>query len=131
MVAQIDFTTTSVRSPFALTLTPTLSGIYSAADQSDYVPDLIHGDLDSMRPEVGEFFSSRGALIRENADQDMHDLDKCLSYLQDVQAQGNLKLSYICLSKLTFMVQPVPVFMWWFWGHLEASFTMRWYDLQH
>ena len=40
------------------------------------------GDLDSIQPEVSEFYAARGALvIDESHDQDSTDLQKCLKHI--------------------------------------------------
>jgi len=55
-----------------------------------YIPQVITGDLDSLRPEVREFYSSRGCKIVTQKDQDRNDLTKCLDYLD--ASQG-----YVCI----------------------------------
>lgn len=40
-----------------------------------YVPDLITGDLDSLRQDVREYYEARGASVVRVEDQDFHDLD--------------------------------------------------------
>ena len=40
---------------------------------------MVPGDLDSIRPEVAEFYARRGAeVVDESHDQDSTDLQKCL-----------------------------------------------------
>ncbi|MCO5562683.1 hypothetical protein L7F22_016311 [Adiantum nelumboides] len=49
-----------------------------------YKPDVIKGDLDSIRPEVKEFYFCLGTKILDNSeDQDTTDLWKCVSYAVD------------------------------------------------
>lgn len=61
-----------------------------------YKPDVIKGDLDSIRPEVKEFYARLGTKILDNSDdQDTTDLWKCLSYVRDSIPdieKGNVKL---------------------------------------
>lgn len=61
-----------------------------------YMPDVIKGDLDSIRPEVKEFYSQLGTEILDNSeDQDTTDLHKCVAYAIDsMQAvkKGHVKL---------------------------------------
>ncbi|KAK6940966.1 thiamine pyrophosphokinase, thiamine-binding domain [Dillenia turbinata] len=52
--------------------------------RSRYKPDVIKGDMDSIRPEVRDFYSNLGTKIMdESHDQDTTDLHKCVSYIQD------------------------------------------------
>jgi len=44
-------------------------------DHPEWTPDLVTGDLDSIRPEVRQFYESRGVSIIPVEDQDLHDLD--------------------------------------------------------
>ncbi|PNT73522.1 thiamine pyrophosphokinase 1 [Brachypodium distachyon] len=47
-----------------------------------YKPDAIKGDMDSIRPEVKEFYSNLGAkIVDESHDQDTTDLHKCISFI--------------------------------------------------
>jgi len=43
-----------------------------------YIPDLIKGDLDSLRPEVSSYYESLGTTIERDPCQDTNDLDKAL-----------------------------------------------------
>ncbi|KAI5070223.1 hypothetical protein GOP47_0014566 [Adiantum capillus-veneris] len=61
-----------------------------------YKPDVIKGDLDSIRPEVKEFYFSLGTTILDNSeDQDTTDLWKCVAYAVDILhdiKRGHMKL---------------------------------------
>jgi len=47
-------------------------------------PDVIKGDLDSIRPEVKEYYSQMGVkIIDESHDQDTTDLHKCVIFIRD------------------------------------------------
>ncbi|GJM91975.1 hypothetical protein PR202_ga08398 [Eleusine coracana subsp. coracana] len=47
-----------------------------------YKPDVIKGDMDSIRPEVMEYYSNLGAnIVDESHDQDTTDLHKCVSFI--------------------------------------------------
>ncbi|KAH8935753.1 hypothetical protein BDL97_17G045700 [Sphagnum fallax] len=49
-----------------------------------YKPDVIKGDLDSIRPEVKEYYSEMGVkIIDESHDQDTTDLHKCVIFIRD------------------------------------------------
>eukprot|EP00250_Pteridium_aquilinum_P016012 c22892_g1_i1 orf=292-1146(+) len=61
-----------------------------------YKPDVIKGDLDSIRPEVKEFYFGLGTKIMNNSeDQDTNDLWKCVAYaidsMHDIK-KGQVKL---------------------------------------
>ena len=49
-----------------------------AEERAQYVPDIIVGDLDSLRPEVARFYESLGSEIKVRDDQDHCDFEKCL-----------------------------------------------------
>lgn len=57
----------------------------SAFVRSKYKPDVVKGDMDSIRTEVKEFYANLGArIVDESEDQDTTDLHKCVSFvLQD------------------------------------------------
>ncbi|XP_077226368.1 thiamine pyrophosphokinase 1-like [Tasmannia lanceolata] len=49
-----------------------------------YRPDAIKGDMDSIRPEVQEFYSNLGTkIVDDSHDQDTTDLHKCVAYIRD------------------------------------------------
>ncbi|GBF93661.1 thiamin pyrophosphokinase [Raphidocelis subcapitata] len=63
-----------------------LSGAAAARDA--FLPDVIKGDLDSVRPDVRDYYTSRGVpMVDLSADQDTTDLTKCLMYL-DARIRG-------------------------------------------
>ncbi|CAH8305353.1 unnamed protein product [Eruca vesicaria subsp. sativa] len=48
-----------------------------------YKPDVIKGDMDSIRPDVLHFYQSLGTkVIDKSHDQDTTDLDKCILYIR-------------------------------------------------
>ncbi|KAI6116879.1 thiamine pyrophosphokinase [Pisolithus croceorrhizus] len=51
--------------------------------RSSYVPDLIKGDLDSLRVDVREYYSSEGVSVVQDHDQDSTDLMKCVQSIQE------------------------------------------------
>ncbi|KAF9048716.1 thiamine pyrophosphokinase [Panaeolus papilionaceus] len=54
-----------------------------------FKPDLIKGDLDSIRPDVRQFYQSIGVPIVQDSNQDATDLMKCVDALkQREQAEG-------------------------------------------
>eukprot|EP00897_Mesotaenium_endlicherianum_P009784 jgi/Mesen1/8834/ME000053S08243 len=49
-----------------------------------FVPDVIKGDLDSLRPEVADFYRALGCRIVDlSEDQDSTDLHKCVAFVLD------------------------------------------------
>ncbi|XP_077240709.1 thiamine pyrophosphokinase1 isoform X2 [Tasmannia lanceolata] len=74
--------------------------LLSHEDPSDirnrYRPDAIKGDMDSVRPEVREFYSNLGTkIVDESYDQDTTDLHKCVAYIHD--STPNLEKSNLCI----------------------------------
>lgn len=64
--------------------------LYDSLDESvraSMLPDLIIGDLDSLRIDVSDYYSSCGVAIECVADQDSHDFEKCLRWLERRQQQ--------------------------------------------
>ena len=53
-----------------------------AERRSNQLPDVITGDLDSIRPEVLEFYEQIGVPVVREPEQDTHDFEKCLRWLQ-------------------------------------------------
>lgn len=52
-----------------------------------FKPDVIKGDLDSIRAEVLEFYKQMGTkIVDESHDQDTTDLHKCVAYIRDFHA---------------------------------------------
>ncbi|KZV33773.1 hypothetical protein F511_09444 [Dorcoceras hygrometricum] len=50
-----------------------------------YKPDLIKGDMDSIRAEVLEFYKNEGTeIVDASDDQDTTDLHKCVAYIRDL-----------------------------------------------
>nr|XP_043636674.1 thiamine pyrophosphokinase 1 isoform X2 [Erigeron canadensis] len=58
--------------------------------QERYKPDVIKGDMDSIRPEVLNFYRNLGTSIVDNSDdQDTTDLHKCITYVRDLVPGGD------------------------------------------
>ena len=52
------------------------------------IPDYVIGDLDSLRSEVSDYYAARGAVIKAEEDQDSHDFEKCLRWLERMQREN-------------------------------------------
>jgi thiamine pyrophosphokinase len=63
----------------------------------EYIPDLILGDLDSLREDVRNYFMGKGVRIEKNSCQESNDLDKCLKFLRDEWIQHNFVDCRICV----------------------------------
>ena len=62
-----------------------------------FLPDQIRGDLDSLRPEVGDYYKRKGVPVIQDQDQDTNDLDKCMQSIVDGCADKEV-LQVICLK---------------------------------
>jgi len=50
---------------------------------NDYLPDLLKGDLDSVREDVRRYYETRGVRVVRDDDQNSTDLMKCIRALQE------------------------------------------------
>ncbi|CCM04310.1 uncharacterized protein FIBRA_06481 [Fibroporia radiculosa] len=67
-----------------------------------YLPDLIKGDLDSLRDDVRRYYASQGVPIVLDHDQDSTDLMKCVDALIDKEkAEGAYESDIILLGGLS------------------------------
>lgn len=58
-------------------------GAAGRLERGDYIPDIILGDLDSLRPEVRDFYKSHGSKVEDlSRDQDSTDMQKALEKLR-------------------------------------------------
>ncbi|KAI9794717.1 MAG: hypothetical protein M1833_007374 [Piccolia ochrophora] len=57
-----------------------------SSDQSEFIPDEVCGDLDSIRPEVQAFYEGKGVTITRVVSQYATDFAKCLSRIVDVNS---------------------------------------------
>ncbi|KAL2918093.1 thiamine pyrophosphokinase [Polyrhizophydium stewartii] len=51
------------------------------AQRIAFLPDVIRGDMDSLRPEVRAFYESHGVPVQHDPSQDTTDFHKCMHYL--------------------------------------------------
>ncbi|TID27663.1 thiamine pyrophosphokinase [Venturia nashicola] len=49
--------------------------------RTEFLPNLIHGDLDSLSPSVSSFYSSQGVKISKDEDQYSTDFGKCMKII--------------------------------------------------
>ncbi|KIK91480.1 hypothetical protein PAXRUDRAFT_830830 [Paxillus rubicundulus Ve08.2h10] len=66
-----------------------------------YIPDLIKGDLDSLRQDVRGFYSSKGVPILHDLDQDSTDLMKCVRALEEKEVTERNEHEIIFLGGLS------------------------------
>jgi thiamine pyrophosphokinase len=74
--------------------------LFPHEDASDvrtrYKPDVIKGDMDSVRTEVLDFYAKLGTkILDESHDQDTTDLHKCIAYIRD--STPNVDQSKLCI----------------------------------
>ncbi|KAK9070071.1 hypothetical protein SSX86_010470 [Deinandra increscens subsp. villosa] len=66
-----------------------------------YKPDVIKGDMDSIRPDVLNFYRNLGTKIIDNSDdQDTTDLHKCIAYILDFFADSKSNLCILVAGAL-------------------------------
>lgn len=68
----------------------------AAVVRNRYKPDVIEGDLDSIREDVLDFYAKLGTeVVNEGHDQDTTDLHKCVAFIHDRTPQ--MELSNLCI----------------------------------
>ncbi|KAK1317396.1 hypothetical protein QJS10_CPA05g00438 [Acorus calamus] len=77
-----------------------MPGMFPNEDPLDvrhrFKPDVIKGDMDSLRPEVQEFYVNLGTqIVDESYDQDTTDLHKCIAFIRD--STPELDKSNLCI----------------------------------
>ncbi|KAG5455742.1 MAG: hypothetical protein BJ554DRAFT_4732 [Olpidium bornovanus] len=65
-----------------------------------YVPRCICGDLDSLRPEVGDYYASLGCEVKHDDDQETTDFMKCLEYMRAVELKMGEKFAVVAYGAL-------------------------------
>ncbi|KIJ67070.1 hypothetical protein HYDPIDRAFT_85334 [Hydnomerulius pinastri MD-312] len=69
--------------------------------RSLYMPDLIKGDMDSLRDDVREYYSSKGVSVVHDPDQYSTDLMKCVHALEEKEKAEGHKYEILILGGLS------------------------------
>ncbi|KAG2174131.1 hypothetical protein INT43_004151 [Umbelopsis isabellina] len=62
-----------------------------AESRAKFLPNAIHGDLDSLRADVREYYNSKGVSVTQDHDQYSTDFMKCISLLRKTEAESASK----------------------------------------
>ncbi|GJE96603.1 thiamin pyrophosphokinase [Phanerochaete sordida] len=69
--------------------------------RTTYLPDLIKGDLDSLRDDVREYYASQNVSVVQDHDQYSTDLMKCVFALQEKEAAEGTQYDLVILGGLS------------------------------
>ncbi|KAI5982532.1 thiamine pyrophosphokinase [Pisolithus marmoratus] len=65
-----------------------------------YVPDLVKGDLDSLRADVWDYYMSKGVSVVQDHDQNSTDLMKCVQSVEEKEKLESREYEIIILGGL-------------------------------
>ncbi|KAI5479907.1 hypothetical protein MNV49_002465 [Pseudohyphozyma bogoriensis] len=66
-----------------------------------FLPDLIRGDLDSLRPDAQEYYISKNVVVQRDPDQDSTDLGKCVAALVEKENESGQKYQLVIVGGLS------------------------------
>ncbi|KIJ45083.1 hypothetical protein M422DRAFT_167049 [Sphaerobolus stellatus SS14] len=69
--------------------------------RSQFLPDLIKGDFDSIRPEVKEYYRKKGVDVIQDNHQDYTDLQKCFASLGEIESRVGEQYTVLISGGLT------------------------------
>ncbi|KAF9476689.1 thiamine pyrophosphokinase Thi80 [Pholiota conissans] len=70
-------------------------------DRLEFLPDLIKGDLDSIRPAVRSYYEALGVPVVQDRDENATDLMKCIAALKEKEKLENVSYHIIFLGGLS------------------------------
>ncbi|KAI9461697.1 thiamine pyrophosphokinase [Lactarius psammicola] len=83
-----DRPTSYVANPLGWLLQP------QSTEADKYLPDLLKGDLDSLRDDVRQYYEARGVPVVQDSDQYSTDLAKCIRSLQEKEQSDGVDTPY-------------------------------------
>ncbi|KAL7424596.1 thiamine pyrophosphokinase [Cryptotrichosporon argae] len=75
--------------------------LYDVLDDTErdrFLPTMIKGDLDSIRPEVRAYYASRGVTVKQDRDEYMTDVQKCIAEVEAVERATDRKFTLVLLG---------------------------------
>jgi len=69
--------------------------------RTEFTPDLVKGDLDSIRDEVRAYYTDQGIPVVHDMDQNSTDLMKCIAALEEMEHAGGVQYDIVLLGGLS------------------------------